>query len=600
MCVRGELKRGRVMAEKHIHLLIPVVLILLAGFLASNPDILTKPQPSSFGLVRQAHTEITGLAIVNTTSCDSDDILFQATNTENAHLCQPGLDALAAPYAACPFTNIGTGNPSDYTCSTACATNPTSPLCNAIVKLSSSAFPCTHAEQKDIVSNGTTLCFKGINCEYVNFPSTCASVNATCIATISNATNAHLADCAGQAYPIQICCKQTAGLGSPDTDGDGVPDDGDNSGLTTDTPCATNHVSNCDDNCYQRPNGPVKGSCLIDPTTACTADADCATGSCDLSQQDTDGDHAGDVCDADPTNSCTILIPGDNCPGTSVLNCTASSLHAAWSATSAQEGSSVPVHVTGAANCNTLAFQFNVFNTQDPTIATLDPQPATMTLGSASSTWTAEYHLSASSNAYEFQARAVVNGSAITVSSANTLITTRHAGATCGNGIIEGSNNETCDDGNTNNHDGCSSNCTPEGIYGQQCSNACPVDGLGICDSPSRIKLCGNYDADPCLELSTPQNCASGTTCSSSYGDAECMPPACKDAFTCTIGECTNGFKQRSCTNTASVACHAYNPTIQIPCIKLEEPAQLPAFTLVNIILTILLIALYYNLRRRS
>ncbi|MEK6840026.1 MAG: DUF4215 domain-containing protein, partial [Nanoarchaeota archaeon] len=230
---------------------------------------------------------------------------------------------------------------------------------------------------------------------------------------------------------------------------------------------------------------------------------------------------------------------------------------------------------------------------------TVDPQPATMTSGAASSMWTAEYHLNTQSNNYQFQARAIVNGSSIAVTSTNTVTVTPNAGSNCGNNIIEGSNNETCDDGNINSFDGCSSNCTLEGIFGQQCSNECPVDGLGVCDTTAKIKLCGNYDADPCLEMSSPQNCASGTTCTSSYGDAACMPTICEDAFECTISECSGGFKTRSCTNTGSTACNSYTPTTQIPCVKLEEPAQLPVFTIGNIIAVILMLLGYYITRKK-
>ncbi len=579
--------------QKDIHLIIPVLIILAAGFLASNTNVFTSTGLSS----SQKASPITGFAIVNTTSCNQNDILFQATSDNNAHICDPDL-ALNAPYAVCPFPGIGTGSPSDYSCNPICSTNPDDPSCNAIVKKSSSLFPCTHAEQKNIVSNGTQFCFKGLSCEYVQFPSDCASVNATCIATMSSSSNAHIADCSNQAYSTQICCKLTAGVGSPDTDGDGVLDDGDFSGLTNDNPCSTNQLTNCDDNCQVKVNGPVKGTCLSDPTTPCLLDADCSSGSCDLMQTDTDGDGAGDVCDADPNNSCTIIIPGDNCPGT--INCTASSLAASWLSTSTQEGNPVTAKVLGDNNCNGLQFQFNVINTADPTIATVDPQPSTMSSGSASSPWTAEYHLNAPANIYEFQARAIVNGSAVAVMSSNTLTVSSNSAASCGNGLIEGSNNETCDDGNIKNNDGCSGNCTLEGIFGQQCSNECPVDGLGICNTTSKIRLCGNYDADPCLELSSSQSCSSGTVCSSSYGDASCIPPVCQDSFQCTIGECVNGFKQRSCTNTGQTICNSYNPAIQIPCIKLESPTQLPAFTLVNIILTVILITTYYLTRRKK
>jgi cysteine-rich repeat protein len=236
---------------------------------------------------------------------------------------------------------------------------------------------------------------------------------------------------------------------------------------------------------------------------------------------------------------------------------------------------------------------------EDPTISTLDPQPATFTSGSASSTWTAEYHPEANENKYDFQATAIINGSAISVLSSNTLTVTANANSACGNGFTEGSNDEECDDGNTKNNDGCSSNCTLEGILGPQCSNECPVDGLGVCDGTTKIKLCGKYDADPCLDVSTAQNCASGTSCSSSYGDASCIPPVCSTAFECTIGECIDGFKERSCVNKGPSSCASYSPVTKIPCVKIESPAQLPVFDWFNVVMTLLLLAGYYVVKKK-
>ena len=56
-----------------------------------------------------------------------------------------------------------------------------------------------------------------------------------------------------------------------DTDGDGIPDDGDNSGVIGDNPCTGGIVADCDDNCVNTPN----------PT-----------------QTDSNGDGIGDVCAA--------------------------------------------------------------------------------------------------------------------------------------------------------------------------------------------------------------------------------------------------------------------------------------------------------------
>ena len=52
----------------------------------------------------------------------------------------------------------------------------------------------------------------------------------------------------------------------------------------------------------------------------------------------------------------------------------------------------------------------------------------------------------------------------------------------CGNNIVEGS--ETCDDGNTNSNDGCSSSCSPDTIVG------IPYCGNGTCDSSEDCGTC--------------------------------------------------------------------------------------------------------------
>ena len=89
------------------------------------------------------------------------------------------------------------------------------------------------------------------------------------------------------------------GVRGPD---DGVPDDGDGSGVIGDHPCASGQTSGCDDNCPLTPNGPLAGTCMSGAAErlgrVCHANADCGSGgSCSLAQEDRDGDGVGDVCD---------------------------------------------------------------------------------------------------------------------------------------------------------------------------------------------------------------------------------------------------------------------------------------------------------------
>ncbi|HKQ60250.1 MAG TPA: thrombospondin type 3 repeat-containing protein, partial [Candidatus Polarisedimenticolaceae bacterium] len=75
-------------------------------------------------------------------------------------------------------------------------------------------------------------------------------------------------------------------FGNTDTDGDGIPDDGDSSGSTTDRPCASGQTTGCDDNCRTVANP---------------------------SQLDTDGDGQGNSCDGDDDND-GVGDGSDNCP----------------------------------------------------------------------------------------------------------------------------------------------------------------------------------------------------------------------------------------------------------------------------------------------
>jgi hypothetical protein len=83
---------------------------------------------------------------------------------------------------------------------------------------------------------------------------------------------------------------------------DGVPEDGDGSGVVSDRPCPSGVTQGCDDNCPVMPNGPVVGTCIDgDPARrglVCSADAHCGTGGfCSMDQEDSDGDGVGDACE---------------------------------------------------------------------------------------------------------------------------------------------------------------------------------------------------------------------------------------------------------------------------------------------------------------
>jgi len=48
----------------------------------------------------------------------------------------------------------------------------------------------------------------------------------------------------------------------------------------------------------------------------------------------------------------------------------------------------------------------------------------------------------------------------------------------------------------------------------EACTNECSSLGVRECTDASHYRTCGNYDADSCLEWSSPSSCSSGQTCS--------------------------------------------------------------------------------------
>jgi cysteine-rich repeat protein len=119
----------------------------------------------------------------------------------------------------------------------------------------------------------------------------------------------------------------------------------------------------------------------------------------------------------------------------------------------------------------------------------------------------------------------------------------------CGNGVIEAG--EACDDGNTNNGDGCSNTCQIEGGGGcftdSQCNdnNPCTMD---LCVAGACV-FTANANGSPCNDGNA---CTTGDVCV----DGACTggtPVSCDDGLVCTIDTCDG---MGGCVNTQIPNCN--------------------------------------------
>ncbi len=592
-----------------LRILGPVLLLLLAGYLASYADF----SPSSL-------TSITGADVVDLGSCQSrgGTSLFQVSAQTNAHASYPNQGNY--PFVAC------WPNP---------LSSPTT-VCdgqNTVLRLS--GYTNAHAEQPDQNNPAYNypICFSTFRCSTVSSSQGC-SAGSTCVATFSASTNAHVGDCSSS-YPLMLCCTDTGGSGGGsgtpkiDTDQDGVYDDGDGKGIGN-NPCDPKKYTSfasCDDNCKTIPNGQNGGTCVggASAKQACdlTANNICPN-ACQINQEDSDGDGAGDACDLFPQDSCSLLAQGDNCK---TYNACAQTLVAQWKQTTAQEGDLVVLEVTGdQTQCGNLTFAFRVFDSSDPNLVQQDPLPAPFTSGKAMSVWQAEYYASGS-NKYSFQASSQQNIQV--ASSSNQLLTVNavssSSNASCGDGRTQRSQGEACDQGSNNcqytkqqvestgstkkcgSNDKCYKDCKLiPGSQGQSCRTDPQCQGkipglFAVCDAknPTTIAYCVR-GVGGCLQLSAAQSCQTvGTVqqvCAPNL--PTCISPTCKTST--QIGSCQAQTQQITCTATGgphcTQPCQGY-PKTQ-PCF--EEPADdqdIPFFSLMNVLITILLLTTFYVLQ---
>jgi len=547
-----------------LRILGPVVLILLAGYLASSPTFLDEPSSA-----------VTGFSVKEIGNCAADRIVFKLSGATNAHAA---VHDFADPTAI--YTHVICADEPLDSKDRACK------LGNTIVKLSTTSN--AHVEQGDQTGYSEEVCYGRFQCKYTTSCNT-AKPRTQCLGSLSAATNAHVGRCAD--YPIKICCTE----GSPirkDTDGDGVFDDGDGRGIGNNlcNPAIHRDLTTCDDNCVLIPNA---------------------------DQKDTDGDGAGDACDTYKDDACSVKDKDDNCK---TYGTCAKSLRAQWTKSTAIEGTNVDLEVIGDASCADLTFAFSVLDSNNQA-AQKDPQIVKFSNGKAKSTWEAEYY-TGRSNIYSFQA---VSEQQIQVSSGTSKLTVTPDTSTepnhCGDGRTQRSKGEECDQGSNNcqyeksevsstkkckTRDKCYEDCKlipekngascktdpkcrgkPAGLFAL-CASGAPttiqycIKGVGGCLQPSNVQQCDKVGGVKKICVSNAPSCQS-PTCNYDYKVNNCQDKQQK--ITCTVSggiHCTTG-------------CTGYPKTQAC----FEEPKEdFPAFGLWNVLLTVLLLVTFYGFRK--
>ncbi len=124
----------------------------------------------------------------------------------------------------------------------------------------------------------------------------------------------------------------------------------------------------------------------------------------------------------------------------------------------------------------------------------------------------------------------------------------------CGDGVVQ-SSYEECDDGNSNNNDQCTNQCT---IPEPTCEDECEL-GDTMC-SGDEILTCGNYDSDVCTEWRVEEDC---------YYRLESQYDDCADNTLMTYTEVEQGYCEPS-TVTCEVV-HNSLASVKEECYYLDE-----------------------------
>jgi cysteine-rich repeat protein len=125
--------------------------------------------------------------------------------------------------------------------------------------------------------------------------------------------------------------------------------------------------------------------------------------------------------------------------------------------------------------------------------------------------------------------------------------------AECGDGIVNGTAGETCDDGNLIDGDGCDANCTPTG-----CGNGV-VTGIEECDDGGESATCDFNCSFAFCGDGTP-NATAGETCDDANlvdgdgCDSNCTPTGCGNGIITAGEDCDDGGESATCDDDCTAA----------------------------------------------
>jgi cysteine-rich repeat protein len=330
---------------------------------------------------------------------------------------------------------------------------------------------------------------------------------------------------------------------------------------------------------------------------------------CELSQDNDDGDDCGNACDIDSTDDNMCLEPGDQ--GLTPPGECAEALVGAtfgWEDTSVTRGDLVDVELdlNGDNRCNGVVFFVKVYDADNPLkTSVVDPLPLEVTNDYGKTDWIAENNNPGPDpDDAEWMVKATAGGDVITSNDILIVVAGGISGY-CGDGILNTTLGEQCDDGNNDDGDGCSFNCLNETIYGSGYGDGCTsfcVRGTAVC-STDGIMYCGDYDGDGCNEFSNPVSC-SPYICDSNFG-------GCVDDAICTVeidnalscggnpsfvcgkwGDCINGKVIRECKACSGNGCPV-SPVKEMNC-SIEPPVKGSFFGGIGFLIAVGLLLIYY------